>query len=69
MLDQISAQRNIAVISLIKLQSYGVTEDEILNIHELNWFKIQAGNMIKSVLPVQLLSFQVLLECLTRYYC
>jgi hypothetical protein len=69
MLDQISAQRNIAVISLIKLQSYGVTEDEILNIHELNWFKIQAGNMIKSVLPVQLLSFQVLLKRLTRYYC
>ena len=29
------AQRNKAITALIKLQSYAVTDEEILNIHEL----------------------------------
>ncbi len=34
-IDQISAPRNKAITALIKLQSYAVTDEEILNIHEL----------------------------------
>jgi hypothetical protein len=32
--DQICVQRNKAITSLVKLQSYGVTDEEIYNIHE-----------------------------------
>jgi len=34
-IDQISSPRNKAITALIKLQSYAVTDEEILNIHEL----------------------------------
>jgi hypothetical protein len=33
-IDQIGAQRNKAITSLVKLQSFGVTDEEIFNIHE-----------------------------------
>lgn len=33
-IDQMAAPRNKAITALIKLQSYSVTDDEILNIHE-----------------------------------
>ena len=34
-IEQMCAQRNKAITALIKLQSYAVTDEEILNIHEL----------------------------------
>jgi hypothetical protein len=41
-IDQICAQRNKAITSLIKLQSFGVTDEEILNIHEfLNGVRLE----------------------------
>ncbi|WP_162478177.1 hypothetical protein [Nitrososphaera sp. AFS] len=33
-IDQICAQRNKAITSLVKLQSFGVTDEKIFNIHE-----------------------------------
>jgi hypothetical protein len=33
MMDQIMARQNRAITALIKLQSHGITDEEILNIH------------------------------------
>ncbi len=39
MIDQIMARQNKAIMSLIKLQGYGIIDNEIINVHE---FLIQA---------------------------
>ena len=34
-MNQLSARQNNAIMALMRLQTYGITDDEILNMHEI----------------------------------
>jgi hypothetical protein len=34
-MNQLSASQNNAIMALMRLQTYGITDDEILNIHDI----------------------------------
>jgi hypothetical protein len=57
-IDQVCERRNKAITALIKLQSYGVTDEEILRIHEFidrvrleNARRIQFESRTKMIYP------------------
>jgi len=47
-INQISASRNKAITSLLKLQNYGITDDEILNVYEyLNRARFESASALR----------------------
>jgi hypothetical protein len=48
MMDQISARQKQAIMALLKLQAYGITDEEILNVHGyLNRARFESGATIR----------------------